>query len=277
MECDCTTSASSYTENVPSAPCANSSPPLKPLSPTSVITHPPHCGPLLTFSAEPSILSPPALCLLLSTYFSILGAFNLSWHLSPSILITAWTGLQNQETSSTPQILNNIPQPSLQGAIPSTPSTPPPHYTLHLVLTYEMDCCCLVAQSCLTIFTPMDCCMPGFPVLYYLPEFAQTHVHWAPPTISSSVPPLLLLPSIFPSIRVFSKESALCIRWPKYWSFSFSISPSSGYSGLISFRIEMDMPTFLAYNPPPKLLTPPQFLCPTGTAQFYHFPKNHKC
>ena len=66
----------------------------------------------------------------------------------------AWTGLQNQETSSTPQILNNILQPSLQGAIPSTPSTPPPHYTLHLVLTYEMDCCCLVAQSCLTIFTP---------------------------------------------------------------------------------------------------------------------------
>ena len=50
--------------------------------------------------------------------------------------------------------------------------------------------------------------------------------------------PLLLLPSIFPSIRVFSKESALCIRWPKYWSFSFSISPSNEYSGLISFRID---------------------------------------
>ena len=50
--------------------------------------------------------------------------------------------------------------------------------------------------------------------------------------------PLLLLPSIFPSIRVFSKESVLCIRWPKYWSFSFSISPSNEYSGLISFRID---------------------------------------
>ena len=50
--------------------------------------------------------------------------------------------------------------------------------------------------------------------------------------------PLLLLPSIFPSIRVFSSESALCIRWPKYWSFSFSISPSNGYSGLISFRTD---------------------------------------
>ena len=50
--------------------------------------------------------------------------------------------------------------------------------------------------------------------------------------------PLLLLPSVFPSIRVFSSESALCIRWPKYWSFSFSISPSNEYSGLISFRID---------------------------------------
>ena len=70
------------------------------------------------------------------------------------------------------------------------------------------------------------------------------------------VPLLLLLPSIFPSIRVFSKELALRIRWPKYWSFSFSISPSSEYSGLISFRTEMDMPIFLAYNSPPKLVTP---------------------
>ena len=58
------------------------------------------------------------------------------------------------------------------------------------------------------------------------------------PTISSSVVPLLLWPSIFPSIRVFSNESVLRIRWPKYWSFSFSISPSSEYSGLISFRMD---------------------------------------
>ena len=61
---------------------------------------------------------------------------------------------------------------------------------------------------------------------------------WCHPAVSSSVIPLLLLPSIFLSIRVFSDESALCIRWPKYWSFSFSISPSSEYSGLISFRID---------------------------------------
>ena len=60
---------------------------------------------------------------------------------------------------------------------------------------------------------------------------------WCHPTISSSVPPLFLLPSVFPSIRVFSSELALCIRWPKYWSFSFSISPSNEYSELISFRM----------------------------------------
>ena len=62
---------------------------------------------------------------------------------------------------------------------------------------------------------------------------------WCHPTISSSVIPLLLLPSIFPSIRVFSNELALCIRWPKYWSIIFSISPSNEYSGLSSFRIDL--------------------------------------
>ena len=61
---------------------------------------------------------------------------------------------------------------------------------------------------------------------------------WCHPTISSSCCPLFLLPSIFPSIRVFSNESALCIRWPKYQSFTFSISPSNEYSGLISFRMD---------------------------------------
>ena len=61
---------------------------------------------------------------------------------------------------------------------------------------------------------------------------------WCHPTNLSSVIPLLLLPSIFPSIRVFSKESVLHIRWPKYWSFSFSISPSNEYSELISFRVD---------------------------------------
>ena len=83
----------------------------------------------------------------------------------------------------------------------------------------------------------MDCSMPSFPVHQQLPELTQTHVHWVGDTIQPSHPlSPLLLPSIFPSIRVFSKESFLCIRWPKYWNFSFSISPFSEYSGLISFR-----------------------------------------
>ena len=85
----------------------------------------------------------------------------------------------------------------------------------------------------------MACSMPGFPVLHSLSEFAETHVRWAYDTIQSShlLSPLLLLPSILPSNRVFSSESALHIRWPKHWSFSFSISPSNECSGFISFRI----------------------------------------
>ena len=80
-----------------------------------------------------------------------------------------------------------------------------------------------VAQSCPTLWDPMDCSTPSFPVHYQLPELAQTHA--IQPLIFCG--PLLLLPSIFSSIRVFSKESVLHIRWLKYWSFSFSISPSS--------------------------------------------------
>ena len=83
----------------------------------------------------------------------------------------------------------------------------------------------------------MDCSMPHFPLHHHLPEFAQTHVHWVSDTIHLMLcHPLLFLPSSFSSIRVFSKELALCIRWPKYWSFS--ISPSNEYSGLIYFRID---------------------------------------
>ena len=86
---------------------------------------------------------------------------------------------------------------------------------------------------------PMDCSTPGFPVLHGLPEFAQIHVHQVGDAIQPShCFPLLLLPSIFPSNRDFSNESALCTRWPKYWSFRFSFSPSNEYSGLISFRID---------------------------------------
>ena len=86
----------------------------------------------------------------------------------------------------------------------------------------------------------MDWRTPDFPVLHHLLEFAQNHVHWGPDAIQPSHPlsSPLFLPSIFTSIRVFSNESALHRRWPKYWSFSFSISPSNEHSGLISFRMD---------------------------------------
>ena len=80
---------------------------------------------------------------------------------------------------------------------------------------------------------PVDCSTPGFPVHHQLTELTPTHVHWVGNAIRFSHPlsSLLLPPSIFPSIRVFFSESVLRIRWPKYWSFSFSISPSNEYSG----------------------------------------------
>ena len=104
----------------------------------------------------------------------------------------------------------------------------------------DSSCCCSVTQSCLTHCDPMDCSIRGFPVQHQLPELAQTHICQVSDAIQPSHPlwPLLLLPLVFPSIRVFSNESVLRIRWPKYWSFSFSISPSNEYSGLISFRID---------------------------------------
>ena len=81
---------------------------------------------------------------------------------------------------------------------------------------------------------------PGLPVHPQLPEITQTHIHWVGDASNHLMlcRPLLLLPSIFPSISVFSNESALWIRWPKYWSFSFSISPSNEHPGLISFRMD---------------------------------------
>ena len=103
-----------------------------------------------------------------------------------------------------------------------------------------------VSKSCLTLCDPMNRSTPGLPVHHQLPEFTQLM------SIELVMPsnhlilcrPLLLLPPIPPSIRVFSNESTFCMRWPKYWSFSCSISPSNEYPGLISFR--MDWLDFLA-------------------------------
>ena len=95
-------------------------------------------------------------------------------------------------------------------------------------------------QSCLTLCDPKERNLPGFPVHHQLQEFTQTHVHWVVMPSSHLILscPFLLLPSIPLSIRVFSNVSALLMRWPKYWSFSFSISPSNEHPGLISFRID---------------------------------------
>ena len=99
--------------------------------------------------------------------------------------------------------------------------------------------CCSVTQSCLTLCDPKDWSMPGFPVFQHLPKLAQTPIKLVMPSNHFIIScPLLLQPSIFPSIRVFSSESALGIRWPKYWNFSFSISPANEYSRLISCRID---------------------------------------
>ena len=91
-----------------------------------------------------------------------------------------------------------------------------------------------------TLCDPMDCSTPGFPVHHQLLELAQTHIHWVSDPVQPSHPLSFPSPLAFnpPSIRVFSNEPVLCIRWLKYWNFSFSINPSNEYSALISFRMD---------------------------------------
>ena len=114
------------------------------------------------------------------------------------------------------------------------------HLTGKPCIILECESCCSVAQSCLTVdpWTAAHQAYLSFTISWSL---LKLNVHWVSGSIQPSHPlsPLLLLPSIFPHIKVFSNESALCIRWPKYWSFSFSISPSNEYSGLISFWIDL--------------------------------------
>ena len=96
-----------------------------------------------------------------------------------------------------------------------------------------------VAQSCPTLCNPMDYSTPAFPVHHQLLELLKlTSIESVMPSSHLILCHPLLLPSVSPSIRVFSNESVLHIKWPKYWSFSFSISPSNEHSGLISFRID---------------------------------------
>ena len=97
-----------------------------------------------------------------------------------------------------------------------------------------------VAQLCLTLCDPMDCSTPGFPVYHQLLELTQTHVHRLSDAIQPSHPLLSPFPpaSNLSQHQGFFNESVLCITWPKHWSFSFSLRPSSEYSGLISFRMD---------------------------------------
>ena len=138
--------------------------------------------------------------------------------------MTSFISLQSKRLSSTPQF-KSIASLALSFLYGPT-----------LTSTHQFSS---VAQLCLTLNDPMDCSRPGFLSI----TTSQSLLNLT--SIESVMPsnhlilcrPLLLSPSIFPSIRVFSSESVLHIRWPKYWSFSFSISPSNEYSALISFRM----------------------------------------
>ena len=126
---------------------------------------------------------------------------------------------------------------------------------------------------------------PGFPVHHQLTELTQTPVHQVSDVTNYLIihRPLLFLPSVFPSSRVFSNESILLIRWPKYWSFSFSISPSNEYSGPISFR--MDWLDLLAVQGTQESSPTPQFksinssvlcfLCSPTLTFIHNYWKNH--
>ena len=143
-------------------------------------------------------------------------------------------------------------QPWIYMYSPSRSPLPPPlfyildlfqdQFSSHLILAKRPrsnDQFSSIAQTCPTLCDPINCSTPGLPVHRQFLELTQTHIHWVGMPSSHLILccPLLLLPSIFRSIRGFSNESVLCIGWPKYWSFSFSISPSNKYSGLISFRM----------------------------------------
>ena len=110
-------------------------------------------------------------------------------------------------------------------------------YSTALVLFY--GCCCSISQSCLILCDPWTAAyQPSLSFTISRSFLKLTSIESMMPSNHLLSHPLLIISSIFPGIRVFSSESALCIRWPKYWSFSFSISPSNEYSGLISFRID---------------------------------------
>ena len=111
---------------------------------------------------------------------------------------------------------------------------------IEIKCTISVQCCSVQSLSCVRLFETLWQ-NPGLPIHHQLPEFTQTHVHWVDDAIQPSHPlssHFQSFPASYSVGSVFSNESALCIRWPKYWSFSFSITPSNEHSGLISFRMD---------------------------------------
>ena len=141
-------------------------------------------------------------------------------------------GIQHANHSST--YLNTSPKTSPLQCVRLTNLLPPPTLITYLNCSDRIR---LVAQSCPTLCDPMNCSTLGLPVHQQLLEFSQTHIHRVSDAIQPSHPlsSPSLLPPIPPSIRVFSNESTLRMRWPKYWSFRFSIIPSNTYPLFLDF------------------------------------------
>ena len=165
--------------------------------------------------------------------FSFLFRLSLLYTFSLSSSLCSWLGTWTPQHTHCLQICTTSDCPSL-GGMACAWSWGQSNRKLRAVQFSS------VAQLCLTLCKPMDCSMPGLPVHHQLLEFAQTQVHWVGDAVQPSHP-LSSPPS--PSFNLsqhqgLSNESALCIRWPKDWSFSFRISTSNEYSRLISFRMD---------------------------------------
>ena len=144
-----------------------------------------------------------------------------------------WVAISYSRESPQPGIEPiSLASPALAGGFFTTSATWEARFLIAIVVVHSL------AKSCPTSSDSMNCSTPGSFVLHCILEFAQTHELLIPSNHLILCHPLFLLPPIFPRIRIFSNESALCIRWPKYWSFNFSISPSNGCSGLVSFKID---------------------------------------
>ena len=184
----------------------------------------------------------PVLCMCVPSHFSHVWVFVTLWTVACQALLSM--GFSRHEQWSRLPCLppgdlhdsgiepTSLMSPAVLGRFFITSATQEAH-TLYQFSSVQ-------SLICVQLCDPMNQSSPGLPVRHQLPEFTQTHVHQVGDAIQPSHPlhPLLLLPPIPPSIRVFSNESTLHMRWPKYWSFSFSIVASKEIPGLISFRMD---------------------------------------